>query len=162
MSGTFPPAAEFKGNRELATPACITARASRMCRDACQDCLPAVAEKTFPAFPAHAQPQFCVFDKRPIRHVMIEHPDETVSSLWPMTDSTGRTRYKNRKFSVCGCGSNLHVCDINTIILDEYNWKLTIPASSNVNASPIRSSVNTNIPTKCVHKKLFEPATTIK
>ena len=27
MPGTFPPAAEFKGNRELAIPVCITARA---------------------------------------------------------------------------------------------------------------------------------------
>ena len=30
-------ATDFKGNRELAIPACITARASRMCRDACRD-----------------------------------------------------------------------------------------------------------------------------
>ena len=66
MPGTFPPAAEFKGKRELAIPACITARASRTCRDACRDCLPAVAGKTFPAFLAHAHPQFDVFGKRPI------------------------------------------------------------------------------------------------
>ena len=33
--------------------ACITARASRTCRDACRDRQPG---KTFPAFPAHAQP----------------------------------------------------------------------------------------------------------
>ena len=36
------------------------------CRDACRDRLPAVAGKTFPAFPAHAHPQFCVSGKRPI------------------------------------------------------------------------------------------------
>ena len=30
------------------------------------------------------------------------------------------------------------------------------PTFSNVNASPIRFSVDMNIPTKCVHKKLFE------
>ena len=50
------PATDFNGNRQLATPACITARASRTCRGACRDRLPAVAGKTFPAFPAHAQP----------------------------------------------------------------------------------------------------------
>ena len=66
MPGTFPPAADFEGNRYLAIPACITARAWRTCRDACRDRLPAVTGKTFPAFPAHAHPQFCVSGKRPI------------------------------------------------------------------------------------------------
>ena len=54
--GNVSPAADFNGNRWLAIPVCITARASRTCRDACRDRLPAVAGKTFPAFPAHAQP----------------------------------------------------------------------------------------------------------
>ena len=49
MLRTFSPAADFKGNRYLAIPACIMARASRTCRDACRDRLTA-------AFPAHAQP----------------------------------------------------------------------------------------------------------
>ena len=49
MPGTFSPAADFKGNRWLAIPACITARAWRTCRDACRDRLPAVTGKTFPA-----------------------------------------------------------------------------------------------------------------
>ena len=66
MPGTFPPAAYFKGNRWLAIPACITARAWRTCRDACRDRLPAVTGKTFPAFPAHAHPQICVSGKRPM------------------------------------------------------------------------------------------------
>ena len=66
MPGTFSPAADFKGNRWLAIPACITARAWRTCRDACRDRLPAVTGKTFPAFPAHAHPQICVSGKRPI------------------------------------------------------------------------------------------------
>ena len=66
MPGTFSPAADFKWNRYLATPACITARASRTCRDACRDRLHAVTGKTFPAFPAHAHPQFCVSGKRPM------------------------------------------------------------------------------------------------
>ena len=47
-------------------PACITARASRTCPDACRDRLPAGAGKTFPAFPAHAHPQFYVSGKRPM------------------------------------------------------------------------------------------------
>ena len=36
-AGNVFPATDFKGNRELALPACITARASRTCRDACRD-----------------------------------------------------------------------------------------------------------------------------
>ena len=66
MPGTFSPAADFKGNRWLAIPTCITARAWRTCRDACRDRLPAVTGKTFPAFPAHAHPQICVSGKRPM------------------------------------------------------------------------------------------------
>ena len=50
------PTTDFKGSCKLAIPACITARASRTCRDACRDRLPTVTGKTFPAFPAHAQP----------------------------------------------------------------------------------------------------------
>ena len=61
MPRTFFPAVEFKGNRELAIPACISARAWRTCRDACRDCLSAMAGKTFPAFPAHAHPhRYCL------------------------------------------------------------------------------------------------------
>ena len=66
MPGTFSPAADFKRNHKLAIPACITARAWRTCRDASRDCLPAVAGKTFTAFPAHAHPQFYLFGKRPM------------------------------------------------------------------------------------------------
>ena len=55
MPGTFFPVTDIKGNRELAIPTCITARAWRTCRDTCRDRLPAMAGKTFPAFPAHAQ-----------------------------------------------------------------------------------------------------------
>ena len=67
MPGTFSPAADFKGNRKLAIPTCITARAWRTCRDACRDRALAVTGKTFPAFPAHAHLQFCVSGKRPIK-----------------------------------------------------------------------------------------------
>ena len=35
--GNVFPATDFKGNRQLAIPACITGRASRTCRDACRD-----------------------------------------------------------------------------------------------------------------------------
>ena len=71
MPGTFSPAADFKENRLLAIPACITARASRTCRDACRDRLHAVTGKTFPAFPAHAHPQFYVSGKRPMLYGII-------------------------------------------------------------------------------------------
>ena len=70
MAGTFSPSADFEGNRLLAIPACITARASRTCRNVCRDRLPAVAGKTFPAFPAHAHPQFYVSGKRPITSIV--------------------------------------------------------------------------------------------
>ena len=52
-AGNVFPAIDFKGNRKLAIPACITERASRTCRDACRDRLSPVAGKTFPA---HAHP----------------------------------------------------------------------------------------------------------
>ena len=73
MPGTFSPAANFKENRLLAIPACITARAWRTCRDACRDRLHAVTGKTFPAFPAHAHPQFYVSGKRPMELVIDHH-----------------------------------------------------------------------------------------
>ena len=45
-------------------PAYITVRAWRTCRDACRDPQPAVAGKTFPAFPAHAQPAIvCIWQE---------------------------------------------------------------------------------------------------
>ena len=53
-TGVFP-ATDFKGNCQLATSTCTTARVSHTCRDACRDHQPAVAGKTFPALPAHAQ-----------------------------------------------------------------------------------------------------------
>ena len=56
MPGSFSPDADFKGNRWLTVTTCITARASRTCRDACRDRLPAVVGKTIPALSAHAQP----------------------------------------------------------------------------------------------------------
>ena len=84
-AGNVFPAADFKGNRKLAIPACITARASRTCRDTCRDRLPAVAEKTFPAFPAHAHPQCYVSGKRPMalwhRHRRIYQSGQ-VSAWW--------------------------------------------------------------------------------
>ena len=52
----------FPRDRGLAIPTCITARACRTCRDACRDKLTSGFSwswwrgKTFPAFPAHAQP----------------------------------------------------------------------------------------------------------
>ena len=65
-AGNFSPAADFKGNRELAIPACTTACAWRTFRDACRGRLPAVTGKTFLVFPAYAHPQFCVSGKKPM------------------------------------------------------------------------------------------------
>ena len=81
MPGTFFPAIKFKRNRELAIPACITARAWGTCRDACRDCLPAVAGKTFSAFPAHAHPQFYVFGKRPMDRQQSTITDRNIRSM---------------------------------------------------------------------------------
>ena len=84
MPGTFSPAADFKENRLIAIPACITARAWRTCRDACRDRLHAVTGKTFPAFPAHAHPQFYVSGKRPMwgSHLYIAAFSPTQSTKW--------------------------------------------------------------------------------
>ena len=81
MPGTFSPPANFKRNRYSAIPACITARASRTCRDACRDRLPVVAGKTFPTFPAHAHPQFNVSGKRPMYRTYQEMCTHTVGVL---------------------------------------------------------------------------------
>ena len=45
------PATDFKGNHKLAIPACITARASHTCRDACRDRQPAMAGENVPGIP---------------------------------------------------------------------------------------------------------------
>ena len=80
-AGNVSPATNFKGNRLLAIPACITARLWRTCRDACRDSLPAVTGKTFPAFPAHAYPQFCVSDKRPMEAVLWMRPHKSIFTI---------------------------------------------------------------------------------
>ena len=64
--GNVFPTTDFKGNCKLTIPVCIRACASRTCYDACRDCLPAVAGKTFPAFPAHAHPQCYISGERPM------------------------------------------------------------------------------------------------
>ena len=46
-------------------------------RDACRDRLPAVAGKTFPAFPAHAHPQFYVSGKKPMPFLIL-----SLSNTW--------------------------------------------------------------------------------
>ena len=62
-AGNVFPATDFKGNRQLAIPTCITARASRTCRDAC------IAnprqEKRTRYSRRMRNPQFYVSDKRP-------------------------------------------------------------------------------------------------
>ena len=48
-AGNIFPATDFQAHREFAIPACITASASRTCRDVCPDHKPAVTGKTSPA-----------------------------------------------------------------------------------------------------------------
>ena len=98
-AGNVFPATDFKGNRQLATPACITAHASRTCRDACRD-RGSVAGKTFPAFPAHAQPAILRIWKE--AHGMITNADTFVVLLSTSVDkrekiqnATWRTKQKN-------------------------------------------------------------------
>ena len=50
-AGNVFPASDFKRNCWLAIPTCITARASRTCRDACRDRWPAVAGENVPGIP---------------------------------------------------------------------------------------------------------------
>ena len=76
-AGNVFPATNFKWNRYLAIPACITARASRTCRDACWDRKPTEAGKTFSAFPAHAQPT--------ILRIWQEAHSQVTLSLWSYT-----------------------------------------------------------------------------
>ena len=68
-AGNVFPRSRFQRKPIVSDPACT-------CRDACRDRLPAVTGKTFPAFPAHAHPQFCVSDKRPMpQSISISSPE---------------------------------------------------------------------------------------
>ena len=49
--GNVFPATDVKGNSYLAIPACITARASRTCRDSCRDRLSRSGEENIPGIP---------------------------------------------------------------------------------------------------------------
>ena len=94
MPGTFFPAADFKGNRKLAIPACISARASRTCRDSCRDRLPAVAGKTFPAFPGHATRNFTYLVRSPWSDRQKIHP-----RTW-MRHGHGNMSFQTQTFNV--------------------------------------------------------------
>ena len=101
-AGNVFPAADLKGNGYLAISACITARASRRCRDACRDCLTAVAGKTFPAFPVQAHLQFYVSDKRPIANAPGLGQPCNKSSIWfmeciPWRGAAGNTQTDSAK-----------------------------------------------------------------
>ena len=117
----FPPPLRFKGNRELAIPACITARASRTCRDACRDCLPAVAGKTFPTFPAHAHPQFYVFGKRPIR-TLTDSEQSWRMLVTTVTASTTRVSLQTTCFASYVASQGMGECSVRK----SYNWLLSI------------------------------------
>ena len=77
-AGNVFPATDFKGNRLLAIPACITARAWRTCRDACRDRLPEVARgKRSRHSRRMRNPKFNVSGKRPIAWCDIAIPRRT-------------------------------------------------------------------------------------
>ena len=66
VSGTFSLAAASKGNRQLAIPACITARVSHTCRDACRDRLPRWRGKRSRHSWCMRNVQFYISGKRPM------------------------------------------------------------------------------------------------
>ena len=63
-AGKFSSDTDFKGNRQLAIPAFISALASRTFNDACWDRQPVVTGETFPAFPALVQLAYYVSGNR--------------------------------------------------------------------------------------------------
>ena len=63
-AGNVFPATDYRGNRWLTIPTCITARASRTCLDACRDRYPAVTGKTFPGSRRMHNPHFYVSGKK--------------------------------------------------------------------------------------------------
>ena len=65
-AGNLFPTTDFKGNRQLVIPACITARASRTFRDACRDRQLVVTGKCSRYSRRMRKPQFCVSGKRPM------------------------------------------------------------------------------------------------
>ena len=65
-SGNVFPTTDFKGNRHLAIPACITARASRTCRDACHIANQRCRGERSRHSRRMCNPQFYVSGKRPI------------------------------------------------------------------------------------------------
>ena len=79
-AGSVFPATDFKGDRQLVIPACITARASRTCRDACRHRLPAMAGKTFPTLPAHAQPSILHIWQE--AHGLALNRGQTIVTIW--------------------------------------------------------------------------------
>ena len=80
-AGNVFPATDFKGNRGLTIPACITARASRTCRDACRDRQPVMAGKRSRHSRRMRNPQFYVSGKRPMAAKVLAIKEVLASSL---------------------------------------------------------------------------------
>ena len=112
-AGNVFPATNFKGNRQLAIPACITVRAWRTCRDACRDHSPAVAGKTFPASPAHAQSQFYVYGRRPYNVKMISCHFDAIPCLACVRLKMCIYVIFKTYFYVLNCSTNaLYICNV--------------------------------------------------
>ena len=91
-NGSVFPGTDFKGNLWLANPACITARASRTCHDAYRDRLPAEAEKTLPAFPAHTSFRICQENHDTVVRMIIWNIYKAVD-IWSHPNSSTATVY---------------------------------------------------------------------
>ena len=105
-AGNVFPATDFKGNRLLAIPVCITARTSHTCRDACRVRKPAVAGKTFPAFPAHAQPAILRIWKE--AHVCVTTWRIPWDMWYSRTESWRYTRFTYKR--IWPCAHSWRVC----------------------------------------------------
>ena len=75
-AGNVFPATDLRGNRYLAIPACITAPASRTCRDACRDRQPAVCGENIPGIPGVcATPNFTYLARGQWQYIEKDFPD---------------------------------------------------------------------------------------
>ena len=138
MPGTFSLATDSNGKRQLAIPACIRARASRTCRDACRDCLSPVAGKTFPAFPGACAP--AIFRILQESHMIACcHYHTEIKTKWPPVSSQMKFIFFNKfvfiKISLFQLIKHASVGSDNGLVLnkrqaitwtngDHDNWRL--------------------------------------
>ena len=100
----------------LAIPACITARARRMCRDACRRFpLNSVAGKTFPAFPTHAQHAIVRIWQEahgPARWTLYSHSQPAISPWIRLYSKTKTGKQGKRKDSNYHPNITRYLCGI--------------------------------------------------